>query len=80
MHLCMTYKFLTPFLKGFHLLTDSWRPNRAADGWKVQSRDWESYLQEALDKGEISEDHFLDMCSRDGDMEAPETLDDKSVL
>ena len=22
-HLCMTYKFLTPFLKGFHLLTDS---------------------------------------------------------
>jgi hypothetical protein len=34
-HLCMTYKFLTLFMKGFHLLTDSWRPtNRAQDGWK----------------------------------------------
>jgi hypothetical protein len=26
-HLCMTYSFLTHFLKGFHLLLDSWRAN-----------------------------------------------------
>jgi hypothetical protein len=43
-HLCMTYSFLTPFLKGFHLLSDSWRANRGADGWKLQAREWEPYL------------------------------------
>ena len=79
-HLCMTYKFLTPFLKGFHLLTDSWRKNRAADGWKVQDRDWESYLQEALEKGEIDESDYVEMMSRDGDDEAPDTLNDTAVL
>jgi hypothetical protein len=27
-HLCMTYSFFTPFIKAFHLLSDSWRANR----------------------------------------------------
>jgi hypothetical protein len=62
-HLCMTYKYLTPFLKGFHLLTDSWRKDRAADGWKVQTKEWEPYLQEALMKEEISEEMYFELMS-----------------
>jgi hypothetical protein len=34
-HLQRTYPCLTPFLKGFHLTLDSWRPNRDAEGWKI---------------------------------------------
>jgi hypothetical protein len=73
-HLCMTYKFLTPFMKGFHLLTDSWRQNRAKDGWKVQSREWESYLQGAMEREEITEAEYEEMVARDGNEEAPEVL------
>jgi hypothetical protein len=80
-HLCMTYKFLTLFLKGFHLLTDSWRKNQAADRWMVQDRDWESYLQEALEKGKIDESDYVEMMSWDGDEDkAPDTLDNTAVL
>jgi hypothetical protein len=79
-HLCMTYKFLTPFMKGFHLLTDSWRKNRAKDGWKVQPREWEAYLQSAMEKGEVTEEEYCDMLSQDGDAEAPTTLFSDSVL
>ena len=44
-HLCMTYKFLVPFMKGLHLTIDSWRPMRDPDGWKLSRDEWESYLQ-----------------------------------
>ena len=31
----MTYPFMNPFLKGFHLSADMYRPNRDSEGWKV---------------------------------------------
>ena len=43
-HLCMTFKFLVPFMKGFHLTIDSWRPLRGPDGWKISKDKWESWL------------------------------------
>jgi hypothetical protein len=79
-HLCMTYKFLTPFMKGFHLLTDSWRKDRAADGWKMQSREWEAYLQGVMENQEITEEEYLDLMTRDGDDKAPAILLSDSVL
>lgn len=33
-HLQSTYPCLMPFLKGFHLILDGWRPGRDAKGWK----------------------------------------------
>jgi hypothetical protein len=30
----MTYEFMVPFLKGFHLAVDAFRPGRRKDGWK----------------------------------------------
>jgi hypothetical protein len=73
-HLCMTYKFMTPFMKGFHLLTDSWRKDRAADGWKIQTKEWEPYLQDALLKEEISEEMYFELMARSSEDEPPELL------
>ena len=33
-YFCRTYTSLTPFLKGLHLMLDSWREGRGKDGWK----------------------------------------------
>ena len=44
-HLSMVYEFITPFLKGFHLTIDSWRPQRDKSGWKMPLQDWEEYLE-----------------------------------
>ena len=34
----MTYDFMQPYLKGFHLSADAWRPNRDAAGWRTTGR------------------------------------------
>ena len=43
-HLAMTYTCINPFLKGFHLTLDSWRPNRKENGWKMNPGEWAAYL------------------------------------
>jgi hypothetical protein len=35
-HIQRVFPAMTPFLKGFHLTLDGWRPGRGADKWKVQ--------------------------------------------
>ena len=35
-HMSMTYDFMQPHLKGFHLSADAWRPNRNPAGWKTR--------------------------------------------
>ena len=37
-HLTMPYEDMTPFLKGFHLTLNSWRPKRDADDWKMSDK------------------------------------------
>jgi hypothetical protein len=34
-HLAMCYASLVPFMKGFHLTTDSWRTKKPTSGWKM---------------------------------------------
>ncbi len=34
-YLQRTYPAITPFVKGYHLTIDSWRPNRDAEGWRI---------------------------------------------
>jgi hypothetical protein len=34
-YLHRTYPALTPYVKGFHLSIDAWRPDRDADGWRI---------------------------------------------
>ena len=35
-HMSMTYDFIQPYLKGFHLSADAWRSNRNEGGWKTR--------------------------------------------
>lgn len=35
LHVTSTYPAMVPFIKGFHLTLDSWRPNRDTDGWRL---------------------------------------------
>ncbi len=36
-YLQWTYPAITPYVKGFHLTIDAWRPGRDEEGWKVTS-------------------------------------------
>eukprot|EP00957_Ditylum_brightwellii_P087825 6688368-Ditylum_brightwellii.AAC.1 len=38
---------ITPYLKGVHLMLESWRPNRDVDGWKFSKKQWLEILEEA---------------------------------
>jgi hypothetical protein len=35
-YLQRTYPAITPYVEGFHLTTDGWRPNRDSYGWKIK--------------------------------------------
>ena len=48
-HLMMTFKFITPFLKGWHLTLDSWRPCRDKDGYKIRYTEWRDIMLHTLD-------------------------------
>lgn len=60
-HLALTFSIVVPFLKGFHLTLSGHLPKRDIEGWKLTDRAWLAYLEEAKDKGEISEDQMLEM-------------------
>jgi hypothetical protein len=54
-YVCQTYRFMTPYLIGFHMTVDSWRPNRDSEGWRLrpqhvwraeESGDWEEHVSE----------------------------------
>jgi hypothetical protein len=51
----MTIDEMTPFLKGFYLTLDSWRPKRDADDWKVSDKTCMKCLDAQLDNASISE-------------------------
>ena len=36
----MIYPSTVPYLKGFHLTLESWRPNRDVEGWRLPNNDW----------------------------------------
>jgi hypothetical protein len=54
-HLAMTFDILTPFLKGFYLTLNSWRPQRDEGDWKMSDQRWRGYLFGKFEKGDISE-------------------------
>ena len=43
-HLMMTFKFITPFLKGWHLTLDSWRPCCDEEGYKMKYVHWKDLM------------------------------------
>jgi hypothetical protein len=66
-HLSMTVKFIVPFLKGLHLVTDYWWPKQDYGGWKMTERQWEAFLFQELDTGAIAAEEFLAQLSGSDD-------------
>jgi hypothetical protein len=44
-YLQRTYPAITPYVKGFHLTIDGWRPNRDDEGWKIPGCTGATHLQ-----------------------------------
>ena len=45
-HLARTFAWINPYLKGYHLTLDSWRPYRAADGWKITGAELQAIMED----------------------------------
>ena len=44
-HLAMTFDDIMPFLRGFYLTLNSWRPDRDRDGWKMNRKKFWRWVQ-----------------------------------
>ncbi len=44
MYVVRTYPWINPYMKGLHLTIDSWRPYRAADGYKLRGKELDNAL------------------------------------
>ena len=53
-HLCITYDFMLPYLKGLHNSIDGWRDGRNIDGWRTEEGTWEDVLNHYVIEGKLS--------------------------
>jgi hypothetical protein len=60
-HLSMTFKVITPFLKGFHLILAKHLPRRDEDGWKFTEKGYFAYVPQCLADDKISETEAEEM-------------------
>jgi hypothetical protein len=44
-YVARSYKPMSPFLLGFHLTIDSWRPGRDEEGWRLRHAEVEASLE-----------------------------------
>ena len=54
-HLAMTFDVISPYLKGFYLTLNSWRPYRDEGDWKISEKKWKRMLMLQLSMGKITE-------------------------
>jgi hypothetical protein len=57
----MTFKCIMPYLKGFYLTLNAWRPCRGTDGWKMSEPCWLGFLQSKYANGELSDQQLSDL-------------------
>jgi hypothetical protein len=55
-YVARTYKPMAPFILGFHLTIDSWRPGRDEEGWRLRQAEVEASL-ESDDESDTEEGH-----------------------
>ena len=56
----MIYPSLVPYLKGFHLTLETWRPDRDQDGWKLPANEWIRIQTHYQERGEDPPSLLLD--------------------
>ena len=45
-HIQRTYWWVAPYLKGYHLTLDGWRPYRSSDGWKLTGAELRAIMED----------------------------------
>ena len=73
-HLTMTFDDFTPFLKGFYLTLNSWRPKRDSHDWKMTDKSWMRCLVAQLENGSITETEFQDVVNGQTEVDSPTTV------
>ena len=58
--IAIIYPSLVPYLKGFHLTLETWRPDRDPDGWKLPVNNWIRIQTHFYEKGEDPPSLLLD--------------------
>jgi hypothetical protein len=57
-HLAMTYESLVHHLKGFHLTLASHNSHRDLEGWKLNDKDWELFLDSQLEDEDVTHEQI----------------------
>ena len=73
-HLTMTFDEMSPFLKGFYLTLNSWRPKRDKDDWRMSDKTWMQCLVAQFDNVSISEIEFENEVKFQADIGCPESV------
>jgi hypothetical protein len=73
-HVAMTFPALVLFMKGFHLIIDSWRDYRPTSGWKMNEKVWSSYVEVRIADGDLSEEEARAMLESLSDGAAPKNI------
>ena len=73
-HLTMTFDEMTPYLKGFYLTLNSWRPKRDRDDWKMSDKTWIQCLVAQCDNGSITERELENELNHQSDTAAPDEV------
>jgi hypothetical protein len=89
-HISMTYRIVTPYLKGLHLTLASYHPGRNEFGWKMGSKEWCAYLFESAESGKLTDEEAATMSrasvepnssnSKDGEPFSPPKPKDQKPL
>lgn len=58
-HLSMTFEFMVPYLKGFHLTLASYLTKRDKEGWKYSDKNWQAYLDHQVEEGALDHEEAL---------------------
>jgi hypothetical protein len=81
MYVVRTYTWLNPYIKGLHLTVDSWRPERAEDGFKWMAKERHQMQFHGMEEGgllcqrEFKDEEVLGTMHNTGSAdEAPETV------
>ena len=70
----MTFEDFIPFLKGFYLTLNSWRPGRDREGWKVSNKEWVRVLTHQFESDQITHEELEFGLHGAGDKEAAPAL------
>jgi hypothetical protein len=75
----MTYEELAPYLKGFYMALHQHLPQRDSEDWKTNETQWDTYIYEKLDRGDVSSEEAHQMLNPPSFEDIPQPKEVKCV-